>query len=52
MQNYQKFMIDFGFDHTRQIFEKLSAKYMKGGSVNLKFCVGQLGKGSKKKCPL
>jgi len=33
MQNCQKFMIDFGFDHLRQIFDKLFAKNMKGGSV-------------------
>ena len=49
MPNCQKFMIDFGFDRIRQIFAKLFAKNMKGGSVKSEIlCVHQLGCAEKK----
>ena len=39
----------FGFDHLRQIFEKLFAKNMKGGSDQSEIlCVGQLARAEKK----
>ena len=42
-------MIDFGFDHIRQIFKKLFAKNMKGGSGKFEnLCVGQLARAEKK----
>ena len=42
-------MIDFGFDNSRQIFEKLFSKNMKGGSVKSEISnVGQLGCAEKK----
>ena len=42
-------MIDFGFDRIRQIFAKLFAKNMKGGSVKSEIlCVHQLGCAEKK----
>ena len=38
-------MIDFGFDHIFQIFEKLFAKNMKGGFEKSEIlCVGQLAR--------
>ena len=43
VQNCQKFIIDFGFDHICQIFVKLFSKNMKGGSEKSEIlCVGQL----------
>ena len=42
-------MIDFGFDHIRQIFAKLFAKNMKVGSDKSEIlCVGQLARAEKK----
>ena len=42
-------MIDFGFDHMRQIFAKLFAKNMKGGSDKSEIlCVGQSACAKKK----
>ena len=42
-------MIDFGFDRIRQIFAKLFAKNMKGGSDKFEnLCVGQLARAEKK----
>ena len=42
-------MIDFGFDRIREIFAKLFAKNMKGGSVKSEIlCVHQLGCAEKK----
>ena len=42
-------MIDFGFDRIRQIFAKLFAKNMKGGSEKCEIlCVHQLGCAEKK----
>ena len=42
-------MIDFGFDHIRQIFKNLFAKNMKGGSEKFEnLCVGQLARAEKK----
>ena len=37
MPNCQEFMIDFGFDHIRQIFKKFET-----------LCVGQLARAEKK----
>ena len=49
MPNCQEFMIDFGFDHIRQIFKKLFVKNMKGGSEKFEtLCVGQLARAEKK----
>ena len=49
MPNCQEFMIDFGFDHIHQIFKKLFAKNMKGGSDKFEnLCVGQLARAEKK----
>ena len=48
MQNWQKFMIDFGFYHICQIFAKLFAKNMKVGSEKYEIlCVHQLGRAEK-----
>ena len=45
MPNSQKLIIDFGFYHIRQIFAKLFAKNMKGGSEKSEIlCVGQLAR--------
>ena len=42
-------MIVFGFDHIHQIFAKLFAKNMKGGSDKFEnLCVGQLARAEKK----
>ena len=42
MPNSQKLIIDFGFYHICQIFAKLFAKNMKGGSDKSEIlCVGQ-----------
>ena len=42
-------MIDFGFDHICQIFEKLFAKNLKGGSEKSEILrVGQLAHAEKK----
>ena len=44
MQNCQKLML-FKFDHLRQIFEKLFAKNMKGGTEKSEMLyVGQLAR--------
>ena len=49
MQNCQKLWLTFGFDHLCQIFEKLFAKNMKGGSGKSEIlCVGQLACAEKK----
>ena len=49
MPNCQEFMIDFVFDHIHQIFKKLFAKNMKGGSDKFEnLCVGQLARAEKK----
>ena len=49
MPNSKKFMIDFGFYHIFQIFVKLFAKNMKGGSEKSEIlCVGQLARAEKK----
>ena len=49
MQNCQKFMIDFGFDHICQIFAKLFAKNMKVWSDKSEIlCAGQLACAEKK----
>ena len=50
-RNSKKFMIDFGFYHIFQIFVKLLAKYMKGGSEKSEIlCVGQLARAEQKIC--
>ena len=42
-------MIDFGFDRMRQIFARLFAKNMKGGSEKSEIlCVGQLARAGEK----
>ena len=49
VQNCQKFIIDFGFDHICQIFVKLFSKNMKGGSEKSEILyVGQLARAEKK----
>ena len=49
MPNCQEFTIDFGFHHIHQIFKKLFAKNMKGGSDKSEIlCVGQLACAKKK----
>ena len=49
MPNSQKLIIDLGFYHIRQIFAKLFAKNMKGGSDKFEnLCVGQLAHAEKK----
>ena len=49
MSNSKKFMIDFGFYNVFQIFVKLIAKNMKGGSEKSAIlCVGQLARAEQK----
>ena len=47
MPNFQKFTIDFGFGHIRQIFVKIFAKNMKSEKSEI-LCVGQLARAEKK----
>ena len=49
MPNSNMSMIDFGFYHIFQIFVKLFAKNMKGGSEKSEvLCVGQLARAEQK----